>query len=241
MYGQGAEPAGYPDRSCGRHARRTRPSSAPRSDADGPRIQFFASAAPRIAPRFDPIELAPYTRMRVENRPDHSYRVTSMRRTASPGYRRALGANVAANAVTRPATCSHGLVDPTRLDAETTRGHSGRWSRFFASSTCASLRESASIGYSRPQAPRSGRQPAAESVSADHVSGLIERADAAPRTEQRAAQLAQILARATPCNAKRPVITRHEAYSGTGTRTPISRTRTGRHCQLDYPGQCLSR
>ena len=29
------------------------------------------------------------------------------------------------------------------------------------------------------------------------------------------------------------------ANSGTGTRTPISRTRTGRHCQLDYPGQCL--
>jgi transposase len=27
-----------------------------------------------------------------------------------------------------------------------------------------------------------------------------------------------------------------QAYSGTGTRTPISRTRTGRHCQLDYPG-----
>ena len=32
-----------------------------------------------------------------------------------------------------------------------------------------------------------------------------------------------------------------QANSGTGTRTPISRTRTGRHCQLDYPGQCLAR
>jgi hypothetical protein len=31
------------------------------------------------------------------------------------------------------------------------------------------------------------------------------------------------------------------ANSGTGTRTPISRTRTGRHCQLDYPGQCFGR
>ena len=38
-------------------------------------------------------------------------------------------------------------------------------------------------------------------------------------------------------NARTPRITGAFGYSGTGTRTPISRTRTGRHCQLDYPGQ----
>ncbi len=39
---------------------------------------------------------------------------------------------------------------------------------------------------------------------------------------------------------KTPRVHGAQAYSGTGTRTPISRTRTGRHCQLDYPGQCLA-
>ena len=41
----------------------------------------------------------------------------------------------------------------------------------------------------------------------------------------------------SPLRRENPAICRAFAYSGTGTRTPISRTRTGRHCQLDYPGQ----
>src|ERR1039458_6442978 len=39
-----------------------------------------------------------------------------------------------------------------------------------------------------------------------------------------------------PLKRKTPHKYGAQAYSGTGTRTPISRTRTGRHCQLDYPG-----
>ena len=43
-----------------------------------------------------------------------------------------------------------------------------------------------------------------------------------------------------PLKRKAPRKYGAQANSGTGTRTPISRTRTGRHCQLDYPGQCSS-
>ncbi len=41
----------------------------------------------------------------------------------------------------------------------------------------------------------------------------------------------------SPLKRKTPRVHGAQAYSGTGTRTPISRTRTGRHCQLDYPGR----